>query len=117
MLQACEDDERLRRPKRKFLEQKLKPMAPLLKTLAKYATSPPGSTQIPDAGMKYRPPRWHQTLRAIFDDYETKTQAKIISLIESSFVDDGQASYATTSDDGFNTSSSNNVEDGDDSSG
>jgi hypothetical protein len=67
--------------------------------------------------MKYRPPRWHHTLRAIFDDYETETQAKIISLIESSFVDEDQASYVSSSDNGFDTPSSNNVEDVDDSSG
>ena len=116
MLQACQDDDRVTRPKRKFIDQKLKPMAKLLKTLAKYALNPPGSTQKADAGMKYRQPRWPHTLRAIFDDYETETQAKIISLIESSFVDEDQDNYVSTSDNGFNTSSSNNEEDGEDSS-
>ena len=91
MLQACQDDDRVKRPKRKFIDQKLKPMTKLLKTLAKYASNPPGSTQKADAGMKYRQPRWHHTLRAIFDDYETETQAKIISLIDSSFVDEDQS--------------------------
>ena len=67
--------------------------------------------------MKYRQPRWHQTLRALFDDYETENQAKIISLIDSSFVDEDQTSYVSSSDDGFDTPSSNNEEDGDDSSG
>jgi hypothetical protein len=110
MLQACQVDDRVTRPKRKFIDQKLKPMKKLLNTLAKYALSPPGSTQKADAGMKYRQPRWHQTLRAIFDDYETETQAKMISLIDSSFVDKDQSNYVSTSDNGFNTSSSNNGE-------
>jgi len=66
--------------------------------------------------MKYRQPRWHHTLRAIFDDYETETQTKIISLIDSSIVDEDQSDYVSTSDNGFNTSSSNNEEDGEDSS-
>ena len=62
--------------------------------------------------MKYRPPKWHQVIRAIFDDYETETQAKMISLIDSSFVDGDQSDNVLTTDDGFNTSSSNNEEEG-----
>ena len=37
MLQACQDDERTRRPKRKFIDQNIKALKPLLKVLAKYA--------------------------------------------------------------------------------
>jgi hypothetical protein len=110
MLQACQEDDRVLRPKRKFIDQKLKSMTPLLKTLARYASKPPGSTLRADPGMKYRQPRWHQSIRAIFDDYETETQAKMISLIESSFIDEDQSDYVLTTNDGFNTSSSNNEE-------
>ena len=116
MLQASQEEDRVRRPKRKFVEQKLKALRALLKLLAKYLKTPPGSTQIPDAGMKYRSPKWHQVIRAIFDDYETETQAKMISLIDSAFVDEDQSDHVLTTDDGFDTSSSNNVEEGLDSS-
>jgi hypothetical protein len=57
MLQACKYDDRVRRPKRKFFDQNMKQLKPLLKVLAKYASKPPGSTRIVDAGMKYRMPR------------------------------------------------------------
>ena len=110
MLQTSQDEERVRRPKRKFNDQKLKALRPLLKSLAKYYKTPPGSNQKGDAGMKYRQPRWYQTLRAIFDDYETETQAKMMSLIDSSFVDEDQSDHVLTTDDAFNTSSSNNNE-------
>jgi len=116
MLQACEEDDRVLRPKRKYIDQKLKSMTTLLKSLARYASHPPGSTQRPEAGMKYRHPRWHQTIRAVFNDFVTDTQAKIISLIDSSFVDEDQPNYVSTSDEGLATSSSNNEESGEDSS-
>jgi hypothetical protein len=116
MLQACQEEDRVTRPKRKFIDQKLKALRPLLKPLARYLKSPPGSTQKADDGMKYRSPKWHQVIRAIFDDYEMETQAKMISLIDSAFVDEDQSDHVLTTDDGFNTSSSNNEEDVEDSS-
>jgi hypothetical protein len=90
MLQACKDDDRVRRPKRKFIDQNIKQLKPLLKVLAKYASKPPGSTRILDAGMKYKQPRWHQTLRALFTDFEMEHQVNIILLIESCFIDEDQ---------------------------
>jgi hypothetical protein len=80
--------------------------------LAKYYQNPPGSNQKADAGMKYRSPKSHQIIRAIFDDYETETQAKMISLLDSAFVDEDQSDHVLTTDDGFDTSSSNNEEEG-----
>ena len=116
MLQTSQDEDRVKRPKRKFNDQKLKALKPVLKPLAKYYATPPGSDQKADSGMEYRQPKWHQVMRAIFDDYENETQAKIISLIDSSIVDEDQSDYVSTSDNGFNTSSSNNEEDGENSS-
>jgi hypothetical protein len=57
MLQAYNDDERTKRPKRKFIDSKFKELRPLLKLLAKYSTNPPGSLVEPSEGMKYRMPR------------------------------------------------------------
>jgi hypothetical protein len=87
MLQAYQEEDRGTRPKRKFIDQKLKALRPLLKPLAKYLKTPPGSNQKADAGMKYRSQKWHQVIRAVFDDYETETQANMISSIDSAFVD------------------------------
>ena len=68
MLQACDDGVRTKRPKRKFIDSKIKEHKQLLKLLAKYASNPPGSLREPDEGAKYRMIRWHHTLKAIFQD-------------------------------------------------
>ena len=107
MLQTSQDEDRVKRPKRKFNDQKLKALKPVLKSLAKYYKTPPGSDQKGDAGMKYRSAKWHQVMRAIFDDYENETQAKMIKLIESTFVEEDQANDVTTTDDGCLSSSYN----------
>ena len=112
MLQTSQDEDRVRRPKRKFHDQKLKALKPVLKPLAKYYATPPGSDQKADSGMEYRHPKWHQVMRAIFDDYVNGTQANMMSFIESLYVEKDQRNDVTTSDDGCLSSSYDDEEDG-----
>ena len=117
MLQACDDDDRTKRPKHKFIDSKIKELRPLLKLLAKYSTNPPGSLREPDEGTKYRMPRWHHTLKALFQDHESEKQDNIISLIDSCFIDEDQSSHVSSTDHGSETPLSNNEEDEEDSFG
>jgi hypothetical protein len=117
MLQACENNDRTKRPKRKFIGSKINELKPLLKLLAKYAENPPGSLLELDRGMKYRMPRWHHTLKAIFQDYISERQDKMISLINSCFIEEEESSHVSSTDDGSETPFSNNEASGDDSFG
>ena len=101
----------------RFIDSKIKELRPLLKLLAKYSTDPPGSLKEPDEGTKYRMPRWHHTLKAIFQDHESEMHENIISLIDSCFIDEDQSSYVSPTDPGSETPMSNNEEDEEDSFG
>ena len=59
-------------------------------------------------------PRWHHTLRALFQDYESEKQDKIISLINSCFIDEEESSHVSSTDDGSETPLSNNEAAGED---
>jgi hypothetical protein len=101
MLQACNDDDWTKRPKRKFIDSKFKELRPLLKLLAKYSTNPPGSLTELDPGFRYRMPRWHHTLKALFQDHESEKQDNIISLMDSCFIDEDGSSHISSTDHGM----------------
>ena len=88
-------------------DSKIKEYKQLLKLLAKYAEHPPGSLREPDKGMKYRIPRWHHILKALFQDYESEMQDKIISLINFCFIEEDKSSHLSSTDDGSETPLSN----------